>query len=126
MKVLLVDDEEDIRKIGARCLEALGGLQVVVASTVDEALAVALREAPDVILMDMMMPGKDGLTALSQMRQMPTLAATPVIFMTAKVQQSEVEHYVACGAAGVIAKPFDPMTLAADVKGILGVASQAF
>jgi two-component system, OmpR family, response regulator len=120
MKVLLVDDEEDIRKIGRLSLEAVGGFAVVLASGAAEALDVARSARPGLILMDMMMPGVDGLAALSRLRAEPALAQIPVIFMTAKVQRNEVAHYLEAGALGVIQKPFDPMTLPAEVARLIG------
>ncbi len=119
MKVLLVDDEEDIRKIGRMSLAAVGKLQVVLATGAVEAIELARLERPDVILMDMMMPGMDGLAALAELKRIPELQAIPVLFMTAKVQRSEVEHYLSVGAIGVIQKPFDPMTLPGEVKRIV-------
>jgi len=118
MKVLLVDDQEDIRKIGRLSLEAVGKHQVLVASNAAEALELA-RSRPDLILMDMMMPGRDGLSALAELRETPELRSIPVLFMTAKVQRGEVEHYLRAGAAGVIQKPFDPMTLPFEIEKIL-------
>ena len=119
MKVLLVDDEDDIRKIGKRCLEAIGKFETLVAANADDAIALAHAERPDVVLMDMMMPGKDGLAALAEMRNTPELRSIPVIFMTARVQRGELQEYLQRGAVGVIQKPFDPMTLSAEVKRIL-------
>ncbi len=74
---------------------------------------------PDVILMDMMMPVMDGAETLSRLRGNEHTAAIPVIFMTARAQTSEVEHFISLGAAGVIPKPFDPLTLAASVRAYL-------
>lgn len=119
MKVLLVDDEDDIRKIGHLSLTAVGKLQAVTASNALDGIAAARTEKPDVILMDMMMPGMDGLSALAQLRVDPELKAIPVIFMTAKVQRHEVEHYLQVGALGVIQKPFDPMLLPGQVRALL-------
>jgi len=119
MKVLLVDDDDDIRKIGQLSLEAVGKFQTSSASSAAEGLALAKSTPHDVILMDMMMPGMDGLQALAEIRRMPELANTPVIFMTAKVQRNEVAGYIAKGAAGVIHKPFDPMTLPDEIRRIL-------
>lgn len=119
MKVLLVDDQEDIRKIGRLSLEAVGKHQVLVAANAAEAIYLAWSERPDLILMDMMMPGMDGLAALAELRRTPELRSIPVLFMTAKVQRSEVEHYLGAGAAGVICKPFDPMTLPSEIAKIL-------
>jgi len=118
MKVLLVDDQEDIRKIGRLSLEAVGKHQVLLAANAAEAIHLA-RSQPDLILMDMMMPGRDGLSALAELRGTPELSAIPVLFMTAKVQRSELEHYLQAGAIGVIQKPFDPMTLPSEIEKIM-------
>jgi CheY-like chemotaxis protein len=110
-KVLLVDDEPDIRRIGQFSLTMVGKLQVVTASTGAEALEVAAREKPDAILLDVMMPGMDGPTTLQKLRDSDLTREIPVVFMTAKVQRAEVEKYLLAGAVGVISKPFDPMGL---------------
>ena len=83
-----------------------------------EALAQAEAFAPHLLLLDVMMPGMDGPTTLARLRELPATREVPVIFMTAKVQAREIEHYKALGALGVISKPFDPMTLAAQVKAL--------
>lgn len=119
MKILLVDDEEDIRKIGRLSLEAIGKFQAVFASSGAEALNVALDERPDLILMDVMMPEMDGPTAVAKLQLIPELRAIPVIFMTARVQRAEIDHYLALGAIGVIPKPFDPMALPGQIRQIL-------
>jgi two-component system OmpR family response regulator len=104
-RVLYVEDEDDIRTVATMALEALGGLEIVGCGSGKEALALAPGARADLLLLDVMMPGLDG-------------PATPVIFMTAKVQASEIEQYRSLGALDVIAKPFDPMTLAEQVKAI--------
>ncbi len=119
MKILLVDDEEDIRKIGRLSLEAVGKFDTVVAAGPVEALALASSERPELILMDMMMPIMDGLAVLAQLQSSLLLRTIPVIFMTAKVQRDEIEHYLRMGAIGVIRKPFDPMTLPNQITEIL-------
>ncbi len=119
MNLLLVDDDEDIRTIAKLSLEAVGGHRVTLATSAAEAIKAAQASRPDAILLDMMMPGADGLDALAELRKRPELATIPVVFMTAKVQRHEIEQYVAAGAAGVVQKPFDPMTLAADLARIL-------
>jgi CheY-like chemotaxis protein len=119
VRALLIDDEEDIRKIGRMSLTAVGKIPTVVAASAAEGLALARAEPPDVILMDVMMPGMDGPTALGELRRDPRLAHIPVVFMTARVQRTDVERYLSLGVLGVIQKPFDPMTLAAEVLRLL-------
>jgi CheY-like chemotaxis protein len=118
-KVLLVDDEPHIRRIGELSLKGVGKWTVVLASSGPDAIEAAAREAPDVILLDVMMPGMDGQETLSQLRTREETAKIPVIFMTAKVQKHEVDRYRDAGAAGVIPKPFDPMALPSMILGIL-------
>ncbi|MFN7086278.1 MAG: response regulator [Burkholderiales bacterium] len=119
-KILYVEDEPDIRTIARIALETVGGFNVRLCSSGPEALEAVAEFSPDCILLDVMMPGMDGPTVLKELRRMPHCATTPVIFMTAKVQHSEVAQYKALGALDVIPKPFDPMTLAATVRQILG------
>jgi CheY-like chemotaxis protein len=119
VKILLVDDEVDIRKVAKLSLEAVGGHSVVLADGAVEALLLAATERPDLILIDVMMPGMDGPTAVKELRKDPTLANIPVIFMTARVQRTDTEHYRSLGAVGVIGKPFDPMTLPDEIKRLL-------
>ncbi len=118
-KVLLVDDEEDIRTIGEIALAEFGGWKVELASSGDQALDSVARATPDLILLDVMMPGMDGPKTFERLREAPETAGIPVIFMTAKVQKHEVERYMALGAAGVIAKPFDPVTLPEEIRKII-------
>ena len=118
--VLMVDDEPDIRRVGQMSLELVGQLQVLLAGGGEEAVAMAAREQPDVILLDVMMPTLDGPATLDRLRALPATAGIPVIFMTAKVQRHEVEQYLARGAKGVIFKPFDPMTLPQEISRIAG------
>ena len=118
-KVLLVDDEPDIRKIGEMSLRRVGGWDVVLASSGREAVALAASARPDVILLDVMMPDMDGPTALAELRARPATAEVPVIFITAKVQKHEIDRYLSLGVAGVIRKPFDPLGLPADVLRIV-------
>lgn len=118
-RVMLVDDEDDIRTIAELSLSAVGGLETVLAASGDEALEMALEQRPDVILLDVLMPGMDGPTLFRHLQANPSTATIPVIFMTARVQRREVERYLALGVAGVVPKPFDPMTLAATVREIV-------
>lgn len=121
-KVLYVEDEYDIRMVAQLALETVGGLTLKPCSNGEEAVKEGPGFAPDLILLDVMMPGMDGPTTLAALRELGTLKDTPVIFMTAKVQPSEVQRYRDLGALGVIAKPFDPMTLADQVREIWGRA----
>jgi CheY-like chemotaxis protein len=114
-RILYVEDENDIRTVTAMALEAVGGFTVISCDSGKEALATAPDANADLILLDVMMPGMDGLATLGALRGLPQTADTPVIFMTAKVQASEIQHYMRLGAVDVISKPFDPMTLSAQI-----------
>ncbi len=116
--ILYVEDEPDIQAVARLALEMVGGFAVTICSSGEEALAQFPVSKPDLILMDVMMPGMDGPTTLSHLRELPGAKETPAIFMTAKVQPDEVAHYKSLGALGVIAKPFDPMTLSETIRGI--------
>jgi CheY-like chemotaxis protein len=118
-KVLIIEDEPHIRRIGELSLRGVGKWQVVLASSGNEGLERAAAEQPDVILLDVMMPGMDGPTTLAELRAQPNTATIPVIFITAKVESHEVERYLTLGAAGVISKPFDPMKLPREIEQIL-------
>ncbi|MEX1364881.1 MAG: response regulator [Nannocystaceae bacterium] len=122
-KVLLVDDDEDIRMIGQMALHDVGGFEVVTASSGARALELAAAERPDVILLDVMMPGMDGPTTFRRLRDDEATAAIPVVFVTAKVQRQEVQRYLDLGAIGVIGKPFDPMSLPDELRAIVARAS---
>ncbi len=117
-RILYVEDEPDIQAIATMALEMVGGFSVKVCSSGEEALAEAEAYAPDMILLDVMMPGMDGPTTLQALREKPALSQLPVAFMTAKVQPQEIEYYKSLGALDAIAKPFDPMTLADQVRAI--------
>jgi CheY-like chemotaxis protein len=117
-KILYVEDEPDIRLIAVMALESLGGFTLESCETGREAVAKATEFSPDLLLLDVMMPGMDGPTTLLALRNLPGLADTPAVFMTAKVQSQEIDEYLELGAVDVIAKPFDPMTLAARIEDI--------
>ncbi len=122
MHVLLIDDEPDIRLIAELSLAEVGGMAVSLASSGEEGLRLALKNPPDVILLDVMMPQMDGITTLATLRRYPTLRAIPVIFLTARVQRNDRADYLRYGACGVIAKPFDPMTLPNDISNLINAA----
>lgn len=117
-RILYVEDEPDIQEVARLALEMVGGFTVKVCSSGEEALQEAEAFAPDMILLDVMMPGMDGPSTLKALRERAALAEVPVAFMTAKVQPQEVAQYRALGALDVIAKPFDPMQLANQVRAI--------
>lgn len=117
-RILLVDDEPDIRLVARRSLEAIGGFTIEPCSSGDEALGKAEQFAPGMILMDVMMPIKDGPATLAELRQIKALHKIPIVFMTARIQKREVEEYLSLGAADVISKPFDPMALSEQVQKI--------
>ena len=117
-KILYVEDEPDIQAVARIALETVGNYTLEVCSSGQEALDRAVAFEPDLILLDVMMPGLDGPDTLLELRKLDGLTDKPVIFMTAKVMDSEVQRYLDIGAIGVIPKPFDPMSLAAQVRSI--------
>lgn len=117
-RILYVEDEPDIQAVARVALEVVGKLTVKICSSGEEALREIKAFQPDMVLLDVMMPGTDGPGTLAALRAMPEFASIPVAFMTAKVQPNEVAHYKSLGALDVVAKPFDPMTLADQVRSI--------
>ncbi len=116
LKVLYVEDDPDIQLIARIALEDIGGFDVRACSSGSEAMAAVADFRPDLLLLDVMIPGMDGPTLLGQLRTTGHGAEAPVIFMTARVQRSEVAHYRSLGALAVISKPFDPLTLAQQIR----------
>lgn len=117
-RILMVEDEPDIQTIAKLALESAGGFTVEICSSGSEAIEKAPAFEPDLILLDVMMPGMDGPTTLNELRSIKQFSLTPVIFMTAKVQPHEIEGYKNLGAMGVIAKPFDPIQLSNTIREI--------
>lgn len=115
-RILYVEDEPDIQAVAKIALEAVGGFELKSFSSGADAVREGAAFMPQLLLLDVMMPGMDGPTTLAELRKQPELANVPVIFMTAKVQPQEVAHFKSLGAIEVIAKPFDPMTLAQSVR----------
>lgn len=115
-RVLHVEDDPSIRMVTSVALEKVGKLQVLSCESGQEALAKAADYDPELLLLDVMMPQMDGPTTLGELRKKLDLSGRLVLFMTAKVQQNELDHYMSIGAHGVIIKPFDPMTLAAQIQ----------
>ena len=118
-RILYVDDEDDIREIAQMSLELDPQFEVRSSASGIEALADAADWQPDLILLDVMMPDMDGPETLKRLADSPLTASIPVAFITARTQTHQVERYLAMGAVGVIAKPFDPMALAGEVKNLL-------
>lgn len=114
--MMLVDDDPDILKIGKLSLTGVAHWEVFTASSGNEAIQVAAREAPDVILLDSSMPDMDGVTVLQQLRQAPALANTPIFLTTTRVSAGEDEYYRSKGANGIMAKPFNPFTLPGEIE----------
>jgi CheY-like chemotaxis protein len=117
-RILYVEDEPDIQAVARMALEAVGGFTLQVCSSGEEALQTAVEFGPDLLLLDVMMPGMDGPTTLQELRNLPDLANTPAVFMTAKVQPQEIEQFKSFGALDVIPKPFDPMTLSGQIAAV--------
>ena len=119
-RILIIDDEEDIREVAALALEATAGWQVFTAGSGVEGIAIATAEQPDAILMDVMMPGVDGPTTFRHMQQNPLVAHIPVLLLTAKVQGVDQRRFASLGLAAILFKPFDPLTLAHQISEALG------
>jgi CheY-like chemotaxis protein len=112
-KILYAEDESDIREIAKIALEELGGFEVKYCENGTQVIEIAKSKQfiPDLVLLDVMMPGTNGPTCMQEIRKFPEFENIPVIFMTAKIQESEIANYKSMGAIDVITKPFDPMTL---------------
>jgi CheY-like chemotaxis protein len=118
--ILIIDDEDDIREVAALSLEATAGWHIFTASSGAEGIEVAAEKLPDAILMDVMMPGVDGPTTFAHMQQNPAVAHIPVLLLTAKVQGVDQRRFAGLGLAGILFKPFDPLTLAQQISNVLG------
>lgn len=119
-RILVVDDDELLREVAQSALELVGGWQVRTAQSGTQAQLEARTERPDAILLDVMMPGTDGPTTVTALRADPATRDIPIIFLTAKVPSDDMGEWRQLHLAGVILKPFDPMTLAADMAALLG------
>lgn len=119
LKVLYVDDEPDIREVAVMALELDAGIEARSAGSGPDAMRMLTESGfePDAVLLDVMMPGKDGPAVLTELRARGY--RMPVIFITARAQSNELAHYLKIGAEGVITKPFDPMTLALELRAVL-------
>ncbi|MDW5377492.1 response regulator [Halomonas sp. HP20-15] len=117
-RVLHVEDDESISAIARVALESIGGLQVLSCTSGRMAVEQAAAFEPDLLLIDVMMPGMDGPATLAALAGVIDLVGVPVVFMTAKTQPADHQSYIALGATAVIVKPFDPMTLAGKLESI--------
>ena len=118
VNILLIEDDPDVRTIATIALVDLGGFALTACASGAEALGLVERIEPQLILLDVMMPDMDGPMTLAALRRLPLDPQPPVVFMTAKVQPQETERYLRLGVAGVIAKPFDPVSLADQLREI--------
>ena len=119
-RILIIDDEDDIREVAALSLEATANWEILTASSGREGIETAAREKPEAILMDVMMPEMDGPTTFKHMQSNPATAGIPVVLLTAKVQGVDQRRFAGLGVAAVLFKPFDPLTLAAQICEALG------
>ncbi len=115
-RITYVEDEPDIRSITEFALSDIGGFSLDVCASGPEALERIPGFHPDLIILDVMMPGMDGIETYNRLRALPDLAGTPVVFMTANAMTHEMDSYRALGAIDVIAKPFDPLSLSAQIQ----------
>jgi CheY-like chemotaxis protein len=115
-RVMCVEDDADIRMILDFSLATLGGYQVLTFADGPAALAAVADFAPDLVLLDVMMPIMSGPEVLAELRLLPAMQGVPVVFLTAKAMPDEVEALLVHGATGVIVKPFDPVTLPQDIR----------
>jgi DNA-binding response OmpR family regulator len=117
-RALVVDDDDGIREIATLALELVGGWEVDTAASGEAAWRTAVTRRPDVVLLDVMMPGVDGPGTLARFRGDERTSNLPVIFLTARSQHGDRE-WEGLDLAGIIRKPFDPMTLASEIDGLL-------
>lgn len=118
-RILYVDDEPDIREIAEMALSLDPEMEVRKAESGSDAIAKIGEWMPDLVLLDVMMPGLDGPSTLAKLREDPATRDLPVVFITARAQSQEIQGFATLDARGVIAKPFDPMTLAQQVRAFL-------
>ncbi|WP_404791008.1 response regulator [Altericista sp. CCNU0014] len=118
-RVLIIDDEEAIQTVVQFGVQMAAGWEVLVACTGPQGIQIAQSEAIDAILLDVMMPGMDGIATFQALQTHSKTAQIPVIFMTAKAQRSEASHFNALGMRGTIAKPFNALDLPHLIAAIL-------
>ncbi len=119
-RVLIIDDEDDIREVAKISLEVVGGWEVSTSGSGSEGLVIAKDQQPDAILLDVMMPDMDGPATFKKLQREEATRNIPVILLTGKERPSEHDDFDSLGVRGVIAKPFDPLTLSSHVSQVLG------
>jgi CheY-like chemotaxis protein len=119
-RVLIIDDEDDIRQVAALSLETVAGWDVLMASSGLEGIGRAASEKPDAILLDVMMPLMDGPTTFMELQKRKETVGIPVVLLTAKVQGPDQRRFANLGVAAVLFKPFDPLTLSTQISDALG------
>jgi CheY-like chemotaxis protein len=119
-RILIIDDEEDIREVAGLSLETVAGWEVILASSGAQGIARAIEQQPDAILLDVMMPGMDGPATFRELRGNPATAHIPVMLLTAKVQSTDQRRFADLGVEAVLFKPFDPLTLSKQIADVLG------
>jgi CheY-like chemotaxis protein len=119
-RILIIDDEDDIREVAALSLETVAGWEVETASSGALGLARAIEYQPDAVLLDVMMPGMDGPTTFRELRKNPATSHIPVLLLTAKVQSSDQRRFADLGVEAILFKPFDPLTLGTQIADVLG------
>lgn len=117
--ILLVEDNDDIRIITTIALEHGGRFEVLPAASGEEALRLAESHPVDLVLLDVMMPGMDGTETFAALRELDATRDTPIVFLTAKAQPTEVQRLLELGAKDVLTKPFDPLEIAERIAGTL-------
>lgn len=115
-RIAYVEDEPDIQEVAIIALESIGGFEVSAFFHAPPFLAAVEAMRPQLILLDVMLPGMTGPEILTELRSRPETRDIPVIFMTAKVQSTDHQRYLDLGAIRVIGKPFDPMSLSAEIE----------
>ena len=119
-RILIIDDEDDIREVAALSLETVANWEVITANSGRAGIESAVKEQPDAILLDVMMPEMDGPTTFQELRKRTETAGIPVLLLTAKVQGADQRRFAGLGVSAVLVKPFDPLTLAQQISDVLG------
>lgn len=118
--ILIIDDEESIRKVTQAALEITAGWTVTCAGSAEEGIAAAAADPPDAILLDIMMPGRDGPQTFQELQANAATRRVPVLFLTATARAADLRRLRSNEVKGVIAKPFDPLKLCDQISDILG------